>query len=326
MFEFAQPWLLLLFPLPWFIYRWFPPAKPLAKIALRVPFFSLLRQLSHQSQLSDSKSALPWWLAYLGWILLVIAAAGPQWLDKTLDVSRTGRDLMLAVDLSGSMQMPDLTLNGMRANRLEVVKATARQFIARRAGDRLGLILFGSRAYLQTPLTFDSATVLAMLEDASIGLAGKETAIGDAIGIAVKRLKAYPNEQKVLILLTDGASNSGAISPLQAAQLAKAAGIRIYTIGVGTDNIIVPGPFGGQMLNPSSDIDAETLQTIAKMTGGLFFRAQDTESLRQIYHVLDKLEPAKAKGEKYRPVKPLYPWPLGAALLLSMWLVWRRIR
>lgn len=325
MIQLANPWILLCLPLPWLVRYLVPPAAIKAGDALRVPFFKqlqqLLRQQDHQLHLSIAR----WrqWLLYAIWLLLISAATGPQWLGDPLSQSRSGRAMMLAVDLSGSMQIPDMTQLGRQADRLSVVKKVAKEFIEQRKGDRLGLILFGSHAYLQTPLTFDRQTVLAMLEDATIGLAGTETAIGDAIGIAVKQLRAYPKESRVLVLLTDGANNSGAVSPLQAAKLAASEGIRIYTIGVGGDTQMQAGFFGQTMASPSSSLDEETLQTIAQDTGGLFFRAQNTAALKQAYQTLDRLESIEADKIIYRRMKSLYPWPLGLALLLSVALIWR---
>jgi len=327
MFQLANPWILVCLPLPWLIRYLLPPANVSGGEALRVPFLGRLEQLimAQENKLSFAMSQWKRLSFYLIWLLLVIAAARPEWLGEPIAQPRSGRALMLAVDLSGSMQTPDMTLLGMQADRLTVVKEVAKKFIEQRKGDRLGLILFGSRAYLQTPLTFDKQTVLHMLDDATIGLAGTETAIGDAIGLAVKRLRAYPKESRVLVLLTDGANNSGTVAPIQAARLAATEGIKIYTIGVGADSIMVPGPFGTQMVNPSSELDEDTLREIAELTGGMFFRAKNTEALAQAYTMLDQLEPVLADQVVYRTIKPLYPWPLATALLLSMGLVWRRI-
>lgn len=326
MLQFANPWILLCLPLPLLIRYGMPEAAMFASDALKVPFFARLAQLirEHQKPLRFSISRWRSVVCWVIWGLLVLAAAAPQWVGEPISQPRSGRALMLAVDLSGSMQTPDMNLAGLPADRLTVVKEVAKKFIEQRKGDRLGLILFGSRAYLQTPLTFDYQTVLHMLDDATIGLAGTETAIGDAIGIAVKRLRAYPRESRVLVLLTDGANNSGAITPFQAAKLAAAEGIKIYTIGVGADTLMVPGPFGSQMVNPSADLDEHALENIAEQTGGMFFRAKNTEALKHAYRTLDELEPIHTEHVVYRTVKPLYPWLLMLALLLSLVLIWQR--
>jgi len=201
-------------------------------------------------------------------------------------------------------------------DRLTAVKAVAGNFIEHRKGDRLGLILFGDQAYLQTPLTFDRETVRTLLNEAAIGLAGKSTAIGDAIGLAVKRLRERPAENRVLILLTDGANTSGSVDPLKAADLAAREGVRIYTIGVGADEMLVRGFFGTQRV-PSNELDEATLTAIAQKTGGQYFRARDIESLQKIYALLDKLEPVSQDEETFRPIHELYAWPLSGALLLT---------
>jgi Ca-activated chloride channel family protein len=185
------------------------------------------------------------------------------------------------------------------------------------------LILFGTHAYLQTPLTYDRTTVRTMLDESAIGMAGNATAIGDAIGLAVKRLRHYPHQSRVLILLTDGANDAGEVTPLQAAKLAAQEHIRIYTIGVGAERMLVSGFFGNPVaVNPSQDLDVDALQKIAKATGGKFFRAKNTKDLREIYHELDKLEPTVTSSATFRPFTELYPWPLGAALLVSLLLAW----
>lgn len=184
----------------------------------------------------------------------------------------------------------------------------------RREGDRLGLILFGQQAYLQTPLTFDRQTVKTLLHESAVGLAGQETAIGDAIGLAVKRLREQPAENRVLILLTDGANTAGSVEPLRAADLAAAEGVRIYTIGVGSDG---RGPFRG-LLAVGTELDEASLSAIASNTGGRYFRARDIRGLNDIYRLLDELEPVSAEEKTFRPVRELYDWPLSVALALTL--------
>jgi Ca-activated chloride channel family protein len=202
-------------------------------------------------------------------------------------------------------------------SRLEAVKAVAGDFIERRTGDRIGLILFGDQAYVQAPLTLDRSTVHTLLDEAQIGLAGQQTAIGDAIGLAIKRLRDEPAGNRVLVLLTDGASNAGSVDPLKAADLAAQDGVRIYTIGVGSDQIVMRGPFGFSQ-TVQGDLDEDTLRAIAKKAGGRYFRAADVVSLAQIYAELDKIEPLSKDAQSWRPVEELYVWPLAAALLLSV--------
>lgn len=316
--QFAWPWLFLALPLPWI---WWAVLRPAARNepALRAPFFATLHNMATTISAPAPRRLGRQVFGWTIWLLLVCAAARPQWLDEPLALPQSGRDMLLAVDVSGSMEMPDFSLDGKPQTRLDVVRATAREFIARREGDRVGLILFGSQAYLQTPLTFDCKTVQAMLDDASIGIAGKETAIGDAIGLAVKRLTNSEAHHRVLVLLTDGANTAGAMDPLKAAQLAAQAGLRIYAIGMGADELRIdmPGPFGSRVVNPSQDLDEKALQRIAEITGAKYFRARDTAGLEDIYAALDQLEPATADTQTFRLIRELYVWPLGAALLLS---------
>jgi len=323
MFELAYPWLLLLLPLPWIIRRLIKPAAEIKSAALRIPFFQALQQVPGSNIGHEHFNSWRKWAIFLGWLLLLIAAAGPQWLGKPITLPQSGRNLMLAIDISGSMQIPDMKVDNQPTDRLSMVKSVANSFINKRKGDRLGLILFGSRAYLQTPLTFDRKTVEGMLDDATIGLAGQQTAVGDAIGIAIKRLMKEAKQHRILILLTDGANNSGTVTPLAAAEMAKKAGIKIYTIGIGSDKLAVSGLFGPQILNPSADLDENTLEKIANITGGQYFRAKNTASLAGIYQELNKLEPIISNDNIFRPIKPLYPWPLGFALLITLLLCWR---
>jgi len=246
--------------------------------------------------------------------LLVTAAMRPQWLGEAVALPQTGRNLLLAVDVSGSMQIPDLE-NG--ATRLDVVKQVAGDFISRRKGDRIGLILFGTRPYLQAPLTFDRTTVATWLLEAAIGIAGRETAIGDAIGMALKTLRGVSGKA-VLVLLTDGTNTAGHVPPLKAAELAAQQGLRIYTIGIGGKPREVQGLLGSQMIDPAADLDEKTLKEIAQTTGGRYFRARDRAALEDIYHRIDELEPVGGNSQTVRPITELYPWPLGLAFLLSL--------
>ena len=233
----------------------------------------------------------------------------------------SGRDLMLAVDFSGSMKAEDFELGGNNVDRLTALKAVAATFIERRQGDRIGLILFGDKPYIQVPLTFDYITVNQLLDEAFIGLAGEKTAIGDAIGLAIKRLKKQPGKQKVLILLTDGANTAGAITPEKGAELAQQAGLKIYTIGIGSDAMEVGSFIFKRIVNPSSELDETMLKYLAETTGGKYFRAHDTKELVQIYAQLDKMEPTEKEKKVYRPISSLYFWPLGLALLICCGLV-----
>jgi len=323
MIEFEWPWLLLLVPLPWIMRRFLSPLAPTEEAALRVPFMAEFSTVQSGSvQFKQSRQRL--FFAFLAWLLLLVATARPQWLGEAVELPVSGRSLMLAVDLSGSMEVEDFRLKGERVNRLRATQAVAGAFIERRIGDRLGLILFGKQAYLQTPLTFDRKTVHTLLDEAVIGLAGKETAIGDAIGLAVKRLKDNKADDRVLILLTDGANTAGEVEPIKAASLAKAEGLKIYTIGIGADAMIVSSFFGKRKVNPSVDLDEKTLTAIAEMTGGRYFRARSTKQFEKIYRLLDKLEPIEQETQMFRPTSALYPWPLGAAMLIAALLLLRK--
>ena len=313
-FTLAWPWLLLLAPLPWLL-RFILPASPSSDVqALRVPWFGAVagKQAGWMRR--------PWLAlaAALIWLLLVLAAARPQWIGEIESVPVTGRDLLLAVDISGSMDTQDMILKKTAVNRLKVVKKVAGEFIQRRHGDRVGLILFGSRAYLQTPLTFDTETTATLLNESEIGLAGRETAIGDAIGLAVKRLRDDAAADRVLVLLTDGANTSGEVQPLQAAEFAARDGLTVYTVGVGADEMMVQDFFGSRVVNPSADLDEDTLRTIAERTGGRYFRARDAVSLEKIYEILDELEPVESDVEIIRPIDELFFWPLGLAYAIAL--------
>ena len=324
MIHFEWPWLLTALPLPLLV-RWLLPANtPLEQSALKVPFLD---------DFSDDKTPLiskhqqwPLLLATIAWFLLVIACTRPQWLGEPIEQAVSGRDLMLAVDLSGSMEEQDFLINKNPVDRLTAIKWVASDFINRRIGDRIGLILFGTQAYLQTPLTFDRKTVLTLLNESAIGLAGENTAIGDAIGLAVKRLKNQPANSRVLILLTDGANTAGEVSPLKAAELAAANQLKIYTIGVGADEMIVRSFFGNRKVNPSQDLDENTLVKVAESTGGRYFRARNSEELNNIYMLLDKLEPVEKDKQYFRPRSELYFWPLSLALGLTTLISLSRLR
>jgi len=325
MIEFAWPWAFLALPLPWVVRRFLAASDSVRQAALRTPFLTELEELPSAQQ---SALALPGtlWLAAFAWVLLTVAAARPQWLGEPIELAMSGRDLMLAVDLSGSMDIRDFKLDGRETDRLTATKAVAGQFIERRTGDRIGLILFGDRAYLQTPLTFDRKTVRTLLDESAIGLAGEKTAIGDAIGLGVKRLRDNPENQRVLILLSDGANTAGSVQPLQAAELAAKEKLKIYTIGVGADEMIVRDFFGSRKVNPSEDLDEATMTALATKTGGRYFRARDTAELEKIYAMLDELEPVERDKRYYRPRSELFPWPLGVALVLAGLLAWAKAR
>ena len=324
MIDLVWPWLLTLLPLPFLVYQFAPKKTQHQKTAMRVPF--LAEMTPYQSATIIVTSKLGLWLAAFAWVFFIFALTRPQWLGEPLEQSISGRDLMLAVDLSASMQEQDFILNKEAVDRLTAIKSIATHFIERRTGDRIGLILFGSQAYLQTPLTFDRKTVTTLLNESAIGLAGDNTAIGDAIGLAVKRLRNESSNSRVLILLTDGANTAGEVSPLKAAELAAANHLKIYTIGIGADEMLVGGFFGYRKVNPSADLDEKMLLKIAESTGGYYYRAKNVDELNNIYMRLDELEPVEKEKHYFRPRKELYSYPLGVALLLTGLFCWRKLQ
>lgn len=321
MFELAHPWILLAWLFPFLLWFLMPRAPMRLPAAMPVPFFAAMTRIVEQRKgifLKQPKLIMPISI----WILLIFAAAGPKWVGEPRPLNREGYNIMMVLDLSGSMEMADMVSHGRPVTRLSVVKRAAEEFVEARSGDRIGLILFGSRAYLQTPLTYDRHSVLLRLEDATAGLAGKTTSIGDALGLAVKHLEEVPPKGRVIILLTDGANNSGMIQPLKAAELARQDGIKVYTIGLGasSDARVINGAF--VMPPMSADLDETTLEKIAKMTGGLYFRATDLQSLQTIYSTINQLETVEQEQATIRPQKDYYYWPLGLAIgLFFVWMI-----
>lgn len=320
MIDFQMPWVALLLPLPWLLRALLPPAAGSSPL-LYFPDAGRLEGLQATPSMRASRrgrTALLWII----WALLLLAASGPRWVGEEVSLPASGRDLMLAVDISASMETADLELGGRPADRLQVVVAVAGEFLRRREGDRVGLILFGSSAHLQAPLSFDRGTVGKLLAEARIGFAGRNTAIGDALAIAVKRLRDRPAQSRVLILMTDGANTAGEIPPREAADLAARAGIRIHTIGIGADSMELPGllggMFGSRRINPSADLDEDTLRYIADTCGGRYYRARDRQELESIYAELDRLEPVAQEADTRRPMVSLAHWPLGLAFLASV--------
>ena len=325
MFELYWPAAFLLLPLPWLM-RWLLPASRRPASALHVSFLRRLSQL--QSTNADRGSNSMQWPLLLIWVLMLCAAARPQLLGAPLAPSISGRDMMVAVDLSASMEIHDMQLDERKVDRLTLVKHWLGTFIEGRRGDRIGLILFGSNAYVQAPLTYDLDSVAQWLEESFVGLTGRDTAIGDAIGLGIKRLIQQPASSRVMLLITDGANTAGEIAPIQAARLAAEQGIRIFTIGVGADSMQQDGlqsVLNGDV-DPSIDLDETTLRKIAEITGGLYFRARDSASLESIYARLDELEPSLRAGRPSHESIPLYPWPLAAAWLISLVMALQQVR
>jgi len=307
MWQLDYPWLLMLLPLPWLGYRFLPEYRE-ARSAVRVPFFGAMSRAVGQAPSEAGARSNRWQLALnlLIWTLLLVAAARPVLVEKTIERQQPVRDLMLAIDLSQSMETTDFTdAKGQKINRLAAVKDVVHGFIDKRKDDRLGLIVFGNGAFPQAPLTLDHASLSLLLDDTGIGMAGPNTAIGDAIGLSLKLLDQAHEQEKVLILLTDGNDTSSAITPDHAAEMAATKGVVIHTIGIGD-----PSAEG------EAKVNLQGLQQIADTTGGKFFRAEDRTALDQVYNTLDTLTPHQVKTLSHQPKKDLFWWPLGAAIAL----------
>ncbi|QSX28843.1 VWA domain-containing protein [Shewanella cyperi] len=315
MLTLAWPWLLMLLPLPLLIKN---NASRDSDARLHLPGVAgLARPKLQRTSAAGRKTLL------LLWALLLLALSRPQWLGDPIELPSKGRDLMLAVDLSGSMQIEDMVLNGATVDRFTLIQQVVSDFIERRKGDRLGLILFADHAYLQAPLTQDRRSVAQYLREAQIGLVGKQTAIGEAIALAVKRFDSLEDSNRILVLLTDGSNNAGDMAPDQAAAIAAERKVKIYSIGVGAEAMERRTLFGRERVNPSMDLDEAQLQSLANTTGGKYFRARNTEELEQIYQAIDELEPVSRDQQSFRPSADLFYLPLSLALLLSLWLALR---
>jgi Ca-activated chloride channel family protein len=307
--ELELPWALALLPLPLLVW-WLLPAYRERREAVRIPFFEEATAASGRRPSAGAvvprRNWLQGLLAPLGWGLLVLAVARPVWVEDPIEKVEAARDLMLAVDLSRSMEARDFrSPEGRRLDRLEAVKGVLDDFIARRAGDRIGLVVFGGQAFLQAPFTLDHDVCRALLAETRIGMAGPQTVIGDAIGVALKSFEASEAEDKVLVLLTDGNDTGSRIPPSTAADLAARAGVTIHTVAIGD-----PETSGEER------VDLEALRAIAGATGGRAFRGEDREGLEAIYRELDALAPVELETLSYRPRRALFHWPLGAAVLL----------
>lgn len=312
MIEFVWPWLFLLLPLP-LLLRWWLPKHGQQLASLRVPKAPQLDAKTSKGRFINPLVII----SMIIWAALLTTVARPEWLGEPLPIRSDAREMMLAVDLSGSMEIADMEIAGQRVNRLQMVKEVLADFIERREGDRLGLILFADTAYLQTPMTYDRDTVAQMLEESQLNLIGERTAIGDAVALAVKRFQLREETNRVLVLLTDGQNTAGYISPDQALELAKAYQVKIYTIGVGAEEVVVESFFGSRRVNPSRDLDESMLANMAEQTGGIYFRARDTEELATIYQELDSYEPVAGDEQQLRPREALFYWPLALAVSLT---------
>ncbi len=318
MFSFQYTWFALLLPLPSIVWLLWSQHRIAQLPQIRIPHFDFIQYAFQISGITPARNRwiiVRWILLWLVWISFVIAAMSPQWVDKHVEIRQSGYDIMLAVDLSESMLEADFRLRQNEITRLQAVKTVLIPFVDKRIGDRIGLILFASQAYLQSPLTLDNQAIKTFIERAVIGLAGRKTAIGDAIGLAVKKLRERPEESRVLILLTDGENTAGSLSPLKAAEIAKQYNIRIYTIGVGA----IPN---GSMFQRG--FDESTLRQIAQLTGGTYFSATDLNALSQVYDTIDNtLQKTEADSRIYLQRTPLYRIPLliGLSVLFILYIL-----
>jgi len=312
MIELGIPLLLSLLPMP-LLMRLLPSVTSADEAAVRAPFSHRWRRLAESRRFDIRGRATSQVLMWLIWALLLLGAARPQWIGEPIELSNSGRDLMMALDLSGSMQIEDMQVGNSLVSRITAVKAIAADFASRRAGDRVGLILFGTRAYVQAPLTFDVKTVTRFIQEAQLGFAGEDTAIGDALGLAIKRLRERPAESRVLILLTDGQDTASTVDPMEAAALASEMNVRVYTIGISRRL--------GNRTNASGEVDEALLTAVAEATGGRYFRARTPQELQGIYQILDELEPVEQEATTFRPIQSLAWLPIGCALFLGLVLI-----
>ncbi len=311
MLIFAHPWLFMLLPLPWLVHK-LVPAHHERRAAVRVPFLQRLSRLTgKQAGSADvvAKRPLTQWLVLgLSWVMVVAAIARPQWLEEPIIKELPMRDLLVAVDLSGSMEAQDFSdAYGNTVDRLTAVKQVLDEFFARRDGDRVGLILFGSAAFVQVPFTDDLDVVRELLDEAQIRMLGPRTMLGDAMGLAINLFERSEVDARVLIVLTDGNDTGSLVPPERAAEIARDNGVVVYTIAIGD-----PTSVGEQAL------DEKTLENIAKITGGEYFHANDREELEAIYDHLDEINPRQVETQSYRPLTDLFHWPLAVTIVLTL--------
>jgi Ca-activated chloride channel family protein len=311
MLTIAHPWLILLAPLPWLV-RNFLPAHTKHRTAVRVPFTKRLVQITgreaHAGTTVVKRPPSQWLLLAVAWLLLVSAIIRPQWLEEPLIKELPMRDLLVAIDLSGSMEARDFTDSaGNNVDRLTAVKQVLDSFLARRDGDRVGVILFGSAAFVQVPFTADLDVVRELLMEAQVRMLGPRTMLGDAVGLSINLFERSEVDERVLILLTDGNDTGSLVPPERAAEIARDNEVVLYTIAIGD-----PAAIGEQAL------DENTLKNMASITGGGYFHAADRQELESIYQHLDELNPREVETQSYRPLTDLYQWPLAVALLLSL--------
>ena len=322
MFELAWPWAFAALALPFLIGRIGKSATTRASGALHTPYSADLSALPAPKLGRQNRLRL--WLVALAWTALVAAAARPQWAGDIVEIPVTGRDLLMAIDLSGSMETQDMRMaeDALPIARIAVVKELGQRFIEGRVGDRVGVILFATRPYLYVPLTFDRKAAAELLRIASLGIAGNRTALGDAIGLAVKRLRTRDAAKRVMVLFTDGANTTGELQPEEAIRLAQRYSVKVYVIGVGSR-------IASRGTTEDFKFDEAQLKQIASETGGQYFFAEDADSLQGVYDVLDTVEPTARRSQTIRPRTELFYWPLGVAFCIALFLLmerdWRRL-
>lgn len=322
---FLWPFAFLFLILPFAVRFFLPPQENQGSVqALRVPFFERVKSFTTVGQTIVVHQERKWLV--LAWVLFVLAAMRPVWYDKQVPLPQEARNIVLDIDVSGSMQETDFDLNGKPVSRLSMVKAVVDDFLKKREQDNVGLVLFGSEAYTYVPLSFDKKTAQALLKEVAVGMAGEMTAIGDGLAMGVQNAIKVPAQSRVIVLLSDGYANAGVVSVSEALSLAKKNNVKVYTIGVGSDIKEVDSFFGTSLINPAADLDEKTLSEIANQTGGQYFRAKSTDDLKQIYSIIDKLEKSPQKELTVRPQKELFYLPLigGLFFLALAWLNRRR--
>ncbi|MBQ9090200.1 MAG: VWA domain-containing protein [Alphaproteobacteria bacterium] len=315
---FVWPFVFLLLPLPFFIRALFPYADNKSDtqtpiIALRVPFYQQIVGLS--SGTYQTKVKIVKWPLIWAWIFCLCAVARPVWYDDGQMFPQNARNIVLALDTSGSMNETDFNVQNQPVTRLDIVKSIVHDFVQKRMGDEISLIIFGSEAYTYTPLTYDYKVIQSLLQEVFVGIAGELTAIGDALAMSVANAVQVPAQSSIVILLSDGYANTGSVQVEEAIRMAQKNQVKVYTVGIGSAPRQTTDFFGlPRIVNPSADLDEKTLTQIAQKTGGQYFRATTADELKEIYQTIDSLEKSQKDEQPFRPRKELFFLPL----LLSM--------
>ena len=324
MFSFLWPIVAAVLPLPWLVRRFLSSVPEEAQIvgAIKVPFFKRLAKISGtKAYFSTAKP----WPALLAWLCFVLAAMRPIWLGNPIAIHNNSRNIVLALDVSGSMAEEDFDLNGRPVTRLDMLKALTDDFIQSRSGDNVGLVIFGSEAYVYAPLSPDTKTLRELNSEIGIGIAGEQTAIGEALALATQNSASVPTESRIVILMSDGYANAGSVNVEDGLKLAKNQAVKVYTVGIGSTAKLVKDFFGTVQVNPSLDLDEKTLKEIADTTGGKYFRAKTTDDLNEIYALINELETIEQNEQFIRPRKELFYWPLALGMLFFLIAIRRRL-